>query len=760
MKRHLQGTFWGALLFGLLAHMGLASDARAQDYDAYENRTGDQANYQAAGPENDDESYAYIRTIDGTAYLVQAGSYERVEAQINEPVLVGDVIEGKGGSKIELILPDQSRVRITDKAQLEIQSLAMSVETPDQPTVLLLHRGRMQFVADELTGDYVPVIRTPNADVEIERSGTYFIRSTRDDRTTVVTREGRATVRTDVAAESVRETQEVTVRGRVRARVEYDRARGLDSIERWGLDLDSYAYEADSRYVDQRLRYSTASLRGYGRWVPVGGTYAWRPYVKSGWRPYTNGRWRHSSHGLIWVSYDPWGWAPHHYGTWDYSSGYGWVWYPGQRYSNAWVTWYWGPTYVGWTPVGYYYSQYGHHARHRGHRYRHGYGYYGHSFLGHLAGSFVDYARWSFIEHDHIGRRHQRRHTRSGGSLRRVQEELARGVLTTSTEGMTPERVRSPRDAMTVLATADKGRRGSDITAPLGGRTAGVTARSSGQAGKQSGGGRGAVSGANVTPRRSAPEIRRSGEPGEADRSRSTARRPEPRKRSAEVKARPEKRKGSEVAARRPEPKKRSAEVKSRPEKRAQSEAAARRPEPRKRSAEVKTRPERRAQSEAAARRPEPRKRSAEVKTRPERRAQSEAAARRPEPRKRSAEVKTRPERRAQSEARSRRAEPSKSKKRSEIKSRSKERKSSASRSAPRKPSVERSRSPRSSEKVRSSPSKRSGSVQRSGSAKRSGSARRSGSSQRSGSAKRSGSSKRSGSAASRATNRSPKSAR
>ena len=139
MKRHLQGTFWGALLLGLVAQLGLASDARAQDYDAYENRTGDQADYQATG--SDDESYAYIRTIDGTAYLVQAGSYERSEAQINEPVLVGDMIEGKGGSKIELILPDQSRIRITDKVQLEIESLANSAETPDQPTVLLLHRG-------------------------------------------------------------------------------------------------------------------------------------------------------------------------------------------------------------------------------------------------------------------------------------------------------------------------------------------------------------------------------------------------------------------------------------------------------------------------------------------------------------------------------------------------------------------------------------------------------------------------------------------
>ncbi|MEE9208534.1 MAG: FecR family protein, partial [Gemmatimonadota bacterium] len=452
MKRHLQGTFWGALLLGLVAQLGLASDARAQDYDAYENRTGGQGEYQATESEGDDESYAYIRTIDGTAYLVQAGTYERNEAQINEPVLVGDVIEGKGGSKIELILPDQSRIRITDKAQLEIESLAMSAETPDQPTVLVLHRGRMQFVADDLTGDYVPVIRTPNADVEIEQSGTYFIRSTKDDRTTVVVREGRATLRTDVSTNDVRETQEATARGRVRVRVEYDRARGLDSIERWGLDLDSYAYEADSRYVDQRLRYSTASLRGYGRWVPVGGTYAWRPYVRSGWRPYTNGRWRHSSHGLIWVSYDPWGWAPHHYGTWDYSAGYGWVWYPGHRYSNAWVTWYWGPTYVGWTPVGYYYSHHGHHARHRGHYYRHGYGY-DHSFLGYVAGSIVDYALWSFIHHDHIGRRHQSRFTRSGGALRRVQEELARGVLTTTTEGLTPERVRSPRDAMTVLAT-------------------------------------------------------------------------------------------------------------------------------------------------------------------------------------------------------------------------------------------------------------------------------------------------------------------
>ena len=37
--------------------------------------------------------------------------------------------------------------------------------------------------------------------------------------------------------------------------------------------------------------------------------------------------------------------------SWDYTPGWGWAWYPGRTFAPAWVYWYWGPSYVGWVPA-------------------------------------------------------------------------------------------------------------------------------------------------------------------------------------------------------------------------------------------------------------------------------------------------------------------------------------------------------------------------------------------------------------------------
>jgi hypothetical protein len=94
-------------------------------------------------------------------------------------------------------------------------------------------------------------------------------------------------------------------------------------------------------------------LEPYGTWVEVApyGT-VWCPLdVPFGWRPYTVGSWTYTDFGWMWIAEDPWGWVPYHYGRWTFDSYHGWIWIPGDVWAPAWVTWRYGPGWIGWAPL-------------------------------------------------------------------------------------------------------------------------------------------------------------------------------------------------------------------------------------------------------------------------------------------------------------------------------------------------------------------------------------------------------------------------
>jgi uncharacterized protein DUF6600 len=95
------------------------------------------------------------------------------------------------------------------------------------------------------------------------------------------------------------------------------------------------------------------ALAPYGNWMSVPDYgYVWHPAgVGQGWRPYSDGHWVWTDYGWTWVADQPWGWAPYHYGRWVVTNDNGWVWIPGTVWAPAWVTWYTGPSYIGWAPL-------------------------------------------------------------------------------------------------------------------------------------------------------------------------------------------------------------------------------------------------------------------------------------------------------------------------------------------------------------------------------------------------------------------------
>jgi hypothetical protein len=432
------------LVLAALVLLLTAPPAPAQEsYDYADYGSGREGYYDDDGAAAEYESgYSYVRNLRGDATLVQAGG-ERGQLEVNQPVLVGDRVWVAPGSMAELLLSDGNLLRLDGDTEVVFEALSGSPEARDASTVLRLLEGNLQLVVfTDALGREMPRVNLPNASLYVGDAGRYRLTSDRGDWSQVVVRSGWAEVSTRRGSEVVRAGGEALVEGEGSPRTVLRQAGGFDTLERWGERLD--AQVTDSGYVDDSLRYAAAPLEDHGSWVYVDQRRAWRPQVTSDWYPYTRGRWRYTPIGLTWVSYEPWGWVPYHYGSWDHAPGYGWVWFPGRTFAPARVYWYWGPNHVAWVPYGYYNRHYGH----RGHGFRFGV----HGWVG---GGWDLFADWAVCPTAYFGHRYQHRYVHDGRYWGRHDRggHLPRGILTTDTRPLTPDRWHDPDGAIRALRT-------------------------------------------------------------------------------------------------------------------------------------------------------------------------------------------------------------------------------------------------------------------------------------------------------------------
>lgn len=417
----------------------------------------------AAAAENG--SYGYFRVVEGPATLLQAGTDDRSTAEINQPVLAGDRVSVPDRSRLEIVLADRNIVRLDGGSELILERLAASPDRSDRATVLRLLEGNLQLVVtQDSLGDELPRVETPNATIYPQTFGVYRITADREGWSEVVVRRGTAEVVTDQGTSRVRADEKAVVEGDRYADIEVREAGGFDPLERWARHLDDDYASADVRYVDDNLRYSAAPLARHGSWIFVDGSPYWRPRVASGWRPYFHGRWIYTPAGLTWISYEPWGWVPYHYGSWDFLPGHGWAWQPGYVWSPAWVYWYWGPSYVGWCPTGYY-------TRFYGPRFGHGFGFrFG--VYGWAGGDWRHFHHWSFVRSSYFDHRSDHRHGHRDGfwdgrrdvhryavptDSSTVRNGLERGIITTDTKPLRPSTWTKPDDAVRALRAGRNG---------------------------------------------------------------------------------------------------------------------------------------------------------------------------------------------------------------------------------------------------------------------------------------------------------------
>ena len=372
----------------------------------------------------DSSGYGFVRTLEGSAAIFRADTGERIEITPNQPILTGDELIVDRESRVELILPDFTILRIGAETILRLDALAFSGDGTDHRTVLSLVRGDVQLVSgDYALGDERPVVDLGTAAVHALEPGTYRLSRTDSGEARLVVRSGSAEMSTDRQSEVALLDEEIIVTSAERPELFRYAASGHDELELWGGELSRAAAGSEGE-LDPALAYSGAPMATGGTWIRVETGNVWRPYAASSWRPYMNGSWFETPSGLTWVSHEPWGWVTAHYGFWSHHHHHGWVWHPGRAYSPAWVFWHWGADWVGWVPVGYYGS--------------HHYGYSHRTYYGYAGGSWDHYRHWNFCPTRYVGRPDARRHHRRGSVMpgETGLKAIPRGVITSDTSGL------------------------------------------------------------------------------------------------------------------------------------------------------------------------------------------------------------------------------------------------------------------------------------------------------------------------------------
>ena len=392
--------------------------------------------------------YSFVGALDGDATLFAARSGAQSELELHLPILRGDRIWTTPSARLAVLMSDRSILALDHDSEITLERIAGSPDGEDQDSLYVLHRGRLSLeVADHLLESELPVVDTANARVYVKQDGRYQVHSDGSRWTEVTVLAGFTEVVTQRGSVIVRSGETLVANGLDNPWIELQNGAGVaaaalaDWTEGHRASLVAYAAVDIGGYRD--------TLGAHGEWVEVDDRRAWKPRVEQNWQPYSRGRWTDTPAGLYWVARDPWGPLTYHYGSWNMHPAWGWIWFPGLRYAPSHVYWYWGPSYVGWIPRGYYQHYY------RGLGYGLRFGLYG------WAGGYWDpFNTWIFCPTGYFG--YGRGYT-YGRSLRRHHPQLERGIITTDTRGIDRRNWRDPAATQRVLINRRGGLDESEI---------------------------------------------------------------------------------------------------------------------------------------------------------------------------------------------------------------------------------------------------------------------------------------------------------
>jgi len=396
-----------------------------------------------------DRSHSYITYDDGDTTIRQAEDGRDVDSRVNMPVFPGDQITTGRRGRVEIHMADGNIIALDRSTSVQFTSILDSYDGDSDQTVVDLKYGHVAIQRDDATRQLLR-LDTANASYAASDIAIYAVEADSKSHDRVTVFDGTMEVRTPARTTRLREGEEAHVDDQ--GMYDLVAARNTaDEFERWFIQRAGKYSSATGRYLDRSLAYSEADLGLNGSWFFAAdfGGWCWRPNVAAGWRPYNNGYWRHSPSGvLVWVSYDPWGWVPYHYGRWAYEARYGWVWLPGAAYAPAWVYWMYGPSYIGWAPMGWYdcYRPYYDWA-YRPYQ-RAGFGYGG-GWTGRVNPGVVDLRPWTFVVPNQLMNRHVDQASLAADAIRdRLRRDGNVGLVSSGPARFNRNEIKDPNAAV------------------------------------------------------------------------------------------------------------------------------------------------------------------------------------------------------------------------------------------------------------------------------------------------------------------------
>lgn len=309
-----------------------------------------------------EKGYSHVRIVrlsfvDGTVLVKRPNSAEWAKASVNTPIQQGFTVSTSDGSYAETQFENGSTAQLGQRSKIGFAELALA---SDGAKI-----NHLNFDQGYATFNFAP-----------KHGDVYSVQAAN----TTLTPRGKSEFRVDLKQGTVRvEVFDGSVEARTPERtVDLGKGKVLefntgneealnithgiekDDWDKWVGQRNQQTQLAlsDSAVAMNSPVYGWSDLDQYGEWAFFPGFgYGWSPFAPMGWTPFSMGQWSYyPSFGYTWISAEPWGWLPFHYGYWNYSPSFGYFWMPGAggfgTFYPGLVTWFSGPGYVGWAPMG------------------------------------------------------------------------------------------------------------------------------------------------------------------------------------------------------------------------------------------------------------------------------------------------------------------------------------------------------------------------------------------------------------------------
>jgi hypothetical protein len=299
-----------------------------------------------------------VSLLKGEVSLKRAGEDDWSPAQLNTPLVEGDVLATGRDSRLEIQADARNFIRVGPDSVLKVVTLR------DEGIALSLSEGTttLRLARFDKDKEYFE-LDAPGTTVAAEKTGLYRVSADGGGGVNV-------TVRDDGRARIYSQTSGFVLRDKRTARFAYDQtgegdwevgaAAPPDEWDGWNDERERFLasrlrYDGRERYYDADV-YGAEELDSYGDWVNTNDYgYVWRPHTTvvnnyNDWAPYRYGHWDWCPpYGWTWIPDEEWGWAPYHYGRWVQVNN-SWCWAPrgyGYQYRRAW----WRPALVAFVSI-------------------------------------------------------------------------------------------------------------------------------------------------------------------------------------------------------------------------------------------------------------------------------------------------------------------------------------------------------------------------------------------------------------------------